>query len=383
MNKPKLALLVNMIAPYRVRLFTHLAAEFDLSILVGSMEANRTSWEETSVEGARVRRVHGWQFSLPRHHGGREFDKWFFHMEPGYFIDLVREKPHAVITAELGFRTLTALAYGTLFRRPVWIWWGGTLRTERNVGYGKRFLRRIVAHWAKHWISYGQTSTEYLRTLGIHPSRILQIQNCVDESWYSETTEPALDIRPKPVLLHVGQMIARKGIAELLGAVARLQEEGLQFSLLLIGGGPKRSHLQQLAEALGLRHLQFLPAQPPQAMASFYRSADALIFPTMEDVWGLVANESVLTGVPVLCSQYAGCAPELFDSESIFDPTDEEGFVDALRRAVAGHLPRPDPSRLLRAEQVAERIANAVRACLTPAAADSEPGKLSFRVGGN
>jgi glycosyltransferase involved in cell wall biosynthesis len=129
--------------------------------------------------------------------------------------------------------------------------------------------------------------------------------------------------------------------------------------------------------------VHFYSAQPPCTMASFYRSADVLVFPTMEDVWGLVANEGVLTGIPVLCSKYAGCAPELFDPESIFDPADEQEFVEALRQAVTGRLPRPDPSRLLRTEQVAEMIVNAVRASLRPATVDSKPGKLSFRADEN
>jgi glycosyltransferase involved in cell wall biosynthesis len=364
MNKPKVAILVNMVAPYRVRLFEHLATEFDLSILYGGMESNRTSWEPPEVKGASVRRVLGWQFSLSRRQGAKEFDKRFVHIEPGYFTDLIRERPQAVITAEMGFRTLAALAYGTLFARPVWIWWGGTLRTERATGRLQNLIRRFVARWAKHWVSYGQTSTEYLQTLGIPVDRILQIQNSVDENSYSQVAKPALEIRPKPVLLHVGQMIARKGIAEFLRAAARLQDEGLQFSLVFVGGGPDREQLQQLATKLHLRDVHFYPAQPPRAMPSFYRSADVLIFPTMEDVWGLVANEAVLSGVRVLCSKYAGCAPELFDSEAVFDPADEREFVEALRRAVMGRLPDPDVTRLRSTHEVADMIINSVSASM-------------------
>jgi len=362
MNKPKLAILVNMIAPYRVRLFTHLASEFDVSIFCGSMEANRTSWKEAKVEGARIRRVRGWQFSFPQWQGDKEVDKRYFHLEPAYLLELIKERPDAVIAAEMGFRTLAALAYGTLFRKPVWVWWGGTLRTERSTGRLKRLLRRLIARWAKHWISYGQTSTEYLQTLGIGVDRILQIQNCVDESWYTRKVEPALDVHPKPVLLHVGQMIARKGISGFLRAAARLQEEDLPFSVLLVGGGPDREQLQEEVRSLGLRDVRFCPAQSPTAMASFYRSADVLIFPTIEDVWGLVANEAALSGISVLCSKYAGCAPELFEPEAIFDPADEQEFTDALRRAVTGRLPRPDPLRLRRTEEVAEMISKAVLA---------------------
>jgi glycosyltransferase involved in cell wall biosynthesis len=334
----------------------------DLTILHGDTESNRSSWKEITVETARDRRVFGWQFSLTKRQRGEACDHWFLHLEPGYITELVRERPDAVITDEMGFRTLVGLAYGTCFRKPVWVWWGGTPHTERHVGRFRRLLRGVVARWAKRWISYGQTSTDYLLTLGIPRERILQIQNCVDETWYSTEGMSALDAQPKPVLLHVGRMVAGKGIAEFLHAAARLQQEGLTFSIVLVGGGRECAKLQRLSTELGLQNVRFYPAQPPKAMPAFYRSADVLIFPTMTDVWGLVANEAMLSGLPVLCSRYAGCAPELFDAESIFDPANEKEFVDALRRAVAGQLPRADKSRLWSTAEVGDVIAKAVLA---------------------
>jgi glycosyltransferase involved in cell wall biosynthesis len=360
MIKPKTALLVNLVAPSRVGGYERLAAALDLSILHGGMERNRDSWKELNVNGACVRRVSGWQMSMTKRDHGKEIDRWFLHLEPGYITELIRGRPDVVISFEMGFRTLVGLAYGACFRKPVWVWWGGTALTERHVGRFRKLLRGIVARWAKRWISYGRTSNEYLLTLGIPRERILQVQNCVDENCYGAAVEPALDVRPKPVLLHVGQMIARKGIAEFLRAAARLQQEGLTFSTVLVGGGPDSAQLQVLAAELRLENICFYPAQPAESMAAFYRSADALIFPTMEDVWGLVANEAVLSGLPVLCSCYAGCAPELFDPECIFDPADEEQFVAALRRTVKGQLPRADPSRLKRSAEVGDVIANAV-----------------------
>jgi glycosyltransferase involved in cell wall biosynthesis len=218
----------------------------------------------------------------------------------------------------------------------------------------------MVARWARHWISYGQTSTEYLLSLGIPRERILQVQNCVDESWFGVQTEAELDVQPKPILLNVGQMIARKGIAEFLRAAARLQQQGLKFSIVLVGGGRDSARLQRLAVELQLDNVRFYPSQPPEAMPAIYRSADVLIFPTMTDVWGLVANEAILSGVPVLCSQYAGCAPELFDAGNIFDPADEKEFVDGLRKAVTGQLRCADRSRLWRSAEVGDVISNAV-----------------------
>ena len=360
MRKPKIALLVNQIAPSRVGVYERLASALDLIILHGDVEGNRDTWRREQVNGASNRRVAGWQLSLDKRERGELFDQWFLHLEPGYIFALLREYPDAVITFEMGFRTLVGLAYGICFHKPVWIWWGGTMHTERSVGWFRKLLRGMIARWAKHWISYGLTSTEYLLTLGIPRERILQVQNCVDETWYDTPVESELNVQPKPVLLHVGQMIARKGIAEFLHAAARLQQEGLTFSIVLVGGGRDSAKLQRLAADLRLDNVHFYPAKPAKAMPAFYRGADALIFPTMTDVWGLVANEAILSGVPVLCSRYAGCAPELFDPECIFDPADEKQFVDALRRAVSGELPRADKSRLRSSAEVGDDIANAV-----------------------
>ncbi len=182
--------------------------------------------------------------------------------------------------------------------------------------------------------------------LGVRRERILESQNAVDEDRFQAPAEPAWTIQPRPVVLHAGQLIERKGLGALLNAVATLQREGCEFSLLLVGSGREKQALEQRVAALGLKNVYFRSAQTPDKMPSVYRSADVLVFPTLEDVWGLVANEAILSGVPVLCSKYAGCAPELFAPENIFSPDDPNEFAQKFRQAVSGRLPKTDPARL-------------------------------------
>jgi len=248
----------------------------------------------------------------------------------------------------------------------VWVWWGGTLHTERKkAGWLKRFLRPFLARCVGHWISYGQSSTRYLLTLGIRRERILELQNAANESYFEVPAKPQFHLQPKPVLLYVGQFIRRKGVAHFLRAAAALHKEGIRFSVLLVGGGPDRQSVEQLSKDLGLNNVQFHPAQTPQLMPGVYRSADVLVFPTLEDPWGLVANEAMLAGLPVLCSKYAGCAEELFSAECVFDPENVAEFRERLRLAIDGRLSLPDLTRLKRSTQVAADLIAALQRSVT------------------
>lgn len=360
-RKKKVALLVNMIAPYRVPVYARLAEAFELSIFHGGMEGNRSSWQEDRlrVPGATTKRSWGFQVRLqPKASGsaGEVYDVQFVHLAPGYFLDLVRSAPEVVISNEMGIRTILALLYGTLWRKPVWVWWGGTLHTEQKIGKFRKLLRSVIVRWAKHWISYGENSTEYLASLGIPRADVVQIQNCVDERRFAAPVLPTLDIHPRPVLLHVGQFVGRKGISQFLRSAAALQREGLVFSIVLVGSGPNRERVQQLVGELGLSHVTFLPPQPQAAMPGIYRSADCLVFPTLEDVWGLVVNEALWAGLPVIGSIYAGCTKELLPPAAWFDPLNHTEFTALLRRALRGEIPPPNTTRLKTKDTVAALI---------------------------
>jgi glycosyltransferase involved in cell wall biosynthesis len=135
-----------------------------------------------------------------------------------------------------------------------------------------------------------------------------------------------------------------------------VRAQGHEFSIILVGSGPDKPILEQRIKDLDLTNVSFQPSLPPDRMPSIYRSADVLVFPTLEDPWGLVVNEAMLSGLPVLCSRYAGCAEELLTADSIFDPKNSEEFASKLRQAVSGQLPKPDLSRLKTMSQVVDQL---------------------------
>jgi glycosyltransferase involved in cell wall biosynthesis len=366
-RRPRLAILTNLLAPYRIPLFQDLTGDFDVTIVTSGKESNREEWDdlEREAHGFRLKRSMGFTLRWRYRADGEVLDTRHLHVNPGLILDLLRIRPGAIISIEMGFRSLVAVVYGSLFNCPVWLWWGGTIHTERSIGRIKRVFRKFLARAVDRWFSYGVTSTEYLISLNVARHKIVELQNCIPQEMYREPSRPALQLEPRPVLLCVGQLIPRKGVDLLLDAAAKLQAEGLTFSTMIVGGGPEKPRLEERVRQLRLREVHFHAPEPPHKMPSIYRSADVFVFPTREDVWGLVANEALWSGLPALISIYAGCAREVVPSASTFDPLDTADFVAKLRCAVQGQLPPPDLKRLQTVRDVSARIIAEVEATLS------------------
>lgn len=361
-GKPKLAILVNTIAPYRLPMYASLAETFDTLVLHGGKEANR-SWELQIPPSLQTREVWTMQIPLRKQTGvDGVWDTQYLHLNGGLLWWLPRFQPQAILTNELGLRTILALLYGRLAGVPVWVQWEGSPHSERNIFGAKKRIRRRLVRGIRHWVSYGAGSTDYLLSLGAKPDDVLEVQNCVPHQNFSRKTESPVNLfagEPKPVILGVGQFIQRKGFQSLLEACGRLTARGGEFTLVLVGAGPEREALQTQAAELGIRHFHMLPNQTQGALNEIYRSADVFILPTLEDVWGLVVSEALWAGTPVLCSKYAGCA-ELVPEGNVFDPMSEESFDLALTKVMEGKVSAADPAVLRTCEQVGEIIGRSI-----------------------
>ncbi len=364
------AILTNMPAPYRIPIYSAIGRAFDLTVLTSKDEKNRTHWQEVAADSDRpfsLRQSSGLLLTIRQKADGQTFDFTNLQVPLGLLPDLLRLRPKWIISIEMGVRTLIALLYSAVMGIPLWVWWGGTKTTERGVGPFRRLIRKFMVKHVERWISYGVSSTEYLNAIGVSSSRILTIQNCATPRTEMEHRPSSRGPSDRPRFLCVGQLIGRKGIDALFRGLASLQAEGSFCSLKLLGSGPEKANLQWLASKLGLEDVQFVGDQSPEDVIRSYSDADCVVFPTMADVWGLVVNEAILAGVPVLCSIYAGCVDELVPLEYRFDPRDPESVKRALRTAFRGDVKPISKSVLRTPESVAQDIIAAIEAELVRA----------------
>lgn len=131
-----------------------------------------------------------------------------------------------------------------------------------------------------------------------------------------------------------GKLIPRKGVDTLIDAVASLQKEGLAVGLLIVGDGPLRQALEKRVRSLSLKWTVFAGFRNQSHLAASYICMDAFVLPSRFETWGLVLNEAMVFGLPVLATDRVGGSLDLIDhgrNGYVFEMGDIKGLTDALR----------------------------------------------------
>ena len=149
-------------------------------------------------------------------------------------------------------------------------------------------------------------SDEFLKNYGASEEKIfrypfssMQNSDILPEPLSAEekqTLRKKLGITKEKAVLAVGQFIKRKGFDILIKAAERLSDNtGVYF----VGGNPIEEYIA-LKEKLKLDNVHFVGFKSKEELKEYYKAADVFVLPTREDVWGLVINESMACGLPVI-----------------------------------------------------------------------------------
>ena len=155
------------------------------------------------------------------------------------------------------------------------------------------------------------------------------------------TLRPSLGL-PARYFLCTCRFIAEKNLHRLLVAYAAYRAIAWQdpWHLVLVGDGPLQSDLARWRRALGLSDtVHVVGFQQYERLPAYYGLAEALVLPSVSETWGLVVNEAMAAGLPVLVSHRCGCARDLVwegRNGFCFDPYDTGEIRDALLRLCCG-----------------------------------------------
>lgn len=323
----------NIVSPYRLPLFEELEKDYDVTVWFHRETSEDRKW------GAELENYSFDSVIL------KNFQVGPLTLNPGFFLKLLRHDFDVYFINENPSTFLSSFAIllaAKLKRKPVVIW-SETIDTEKSQelpenplkkiavkswrGF-KETYRKILFKFSDRFVAFSQMAEEFLEKRGVPEEKIeTQIQVMPEELLLPEPENQYLEEKysGKKLILSLGYLEERKGVQDLIKAFRKIEDE--KYRLVIAGTGPYEEELKNQAE--GDERIEFVGYLSKQEKANYFDAADLFVLPTHHDPWGLVVNEALHYGTPVLTTKAAG-AKELLDERYIF----LEGGVDKLKSLI-------------------------------------------------
>jgi glycosyltransferase involved in cell wall biosynthesis len=311
--KRRVVLLTEIIAPYRIPVFNELAkcAEIDLEVMfLAENDPSLRQWEIYKNEIAfHYQVLPSWRKRLGKHN---------ILLNSGLSAALEKARPDVIICGGYNYLASWQSLFWTRQRKvPFIAWVESNARDHRSGDPATEFLKRKFLRSCAAVIVPGKSSFQYVRGYLVPEDVIFTAPNAVDTELFAQGADTArqnaasrreeLGLPPR-FFVYVGRLVREKGVFELLQAYGTLSPDlQAQVGLVFVGDGAARASLSQNAPT----GVQFKGFAQRDQLSNYYGLADAFVFPTHSDPWGLVVNEAMACGLPIIASNAAGCVADL------------------------------------------------------------------------
>ncbi len=193
---------------------------------------------------------------------------------------------------------------------------------------------------ATHIIAISEcTRRDLIGTYGLSPEKITVIYEAADPRFRPQPPEAVTSVRtqyglPDRYLLFVGTIEPRKNLARLLTAFEAIHAREMTDGLVIVGrrGWLYKDFFARLEQSPVRDAVLFPGYVPDEDLPAIYAGAQALVFPSLYEGFGLPVLEALACGTPVMASR-ASSIPEVGGEAALyFDPADVEGMVETIRR---------------------------------------------------
>jgi glycosyltransferase involved in cell wall biosynthesis len=212
----------------------------------------------------------------------------------------------------------------------------------------------------------GERSRAYFEYYHYPSDRLFFSPHCVDTEWFAERATPesgrALRARlgigaTEKAILFAGKLAPFKRPLDIVEACAGDRLRGTH--VIVAGSGELEAQMRQRADALGVP-LHLLGFQNQTEMPAAYSAADVLVLPSNgRETWGLVANEALASGTPIVVSEAAGCAPDLA-ADHVAGRISPLGDIPTLAWVIEEILATPPSAQTVRAKSTVYGLSSAI-----------------------
>ncbi len=288
----------NVPSPYRVAFFNELGKFCDLTVCY---ERKTASDRDDKWKGE----------------GAKNFEEIYLDLIPvgadqsrGKALKEFVKKTHfdaLILTNYVSPAVRTTIAYCRSRHIPYWMEYdGGFYKKDK---FPKNIVKKFLLCAAEYHFTTCNEHIQYLQSIGIKKEKIYKypftslkeedIVESIPSQSEKQTLREKLGIIEKKVVLSVGQFIPRKGFDVLLESTRKLSKE---VGVYIVGGIPPAEYLNYKNQ-YQLENVHFINFMDKQSLKQWYKAADCFVLPTREDVWGLVINEAMACGLPVITTE--------------------------------------------------------------------------------
>jgi glycosyltransferase involved in cell wall biosynthesis len=198
----------------------------------------------------------------------------------------------------------------------------------------KRALKRVVLpllfKQISSFLTIGTLNTEYYKHYGVSGKKLFLTPYAVNNDFFLKRYHELYDKRYRlkeelgiplelPVILYVSKMITRKRTRDLLSAYAKIREK-VSAALVFVGNGVERPSLEAYTQEQSLKNVYFVGFKNQTELPNYFVIADVFVLPSASESWGLVINEAMNFGLPIITTDKVGAAYDLVKNG-------ENGFV--------------------------------------------------------
>lgn len=302
----KLLFLSNVPSPYRVDFFNELGKYCDLTVLFEKTTSDERdeSWKKYQFNTFRGIFLRGKTISV---------DTAFCPEVTKYIRDKSFE--HIICTTFTTPTGMWAIQYMKRHKIPYYLECdGGFAKNGQGI---KEKIKKFFISGARRYFSTGKTCDDYYLQYGANVDKlVLYPFSSLKETDIMERPTPfgtkreirsKLGICEEKVVLTVGQFIYRKGFDLLLEAAKELPND---IGIYFVGGLPTEEYMQ-IKKKYELHNIHFIGFKDKYELKEYYNAADIFVLPTREDIWGLVIEEAMACGLPIISTERCAAALEL------------------------------------------------------------------------
>ncbi|WP_276504582.1 glycosyltransferase family 4 protein [Terrimonas pollutisoli] len=306
----KTVLVTNIPAPYREKLHELIAEKFQHNYTViycAEKEADRT-----------------WKFNLGNYKKIflSKYNKTTVHSNHRIWRVLNRINPEVVILDGFYPTMLYAFAWCMVNKKKPLVFTDGTLNSENRLSIIHKLIRKIVFSKTNAFIGVSDGAQALYKSYDIEHNRFFRSYLCVDNSQFKKV--PLTE--KKYELMFSARFIDLK-LPFFFVEIAKQVKEKLGYCrVLLIGSGELKEDILKKLDEYGIDY-DYPGFVETRNLPEYYSKAKILLFPTLNDTWGVVANEAMAAGLPVITCENAGVAHDLVIQE-------ETGFVLPVEKEV-------------------------------------------------